>query len=143
MGQKRLGAFIARANKCFPLEFAVLFGSRARGTDMKNSDYDVLLVSESFSGIGILDRMEKSLALWEGRGAVEPVCFTPAEFESAMGSYNVIAWEAAKDGIPLLGKEKFMRYRRIFLKAVENGSIISGKKIKFMREPEAILASLG
>ncbi|MFP3949629.1 MAG: nucleotidyltransferase domain-containing protein [Candidatus Micrarchaeia archaeon] len=143
MGKKELESFIMRANKQFPLEFAALFGSRARGAELKSSDYDVLLVSPSFSGMGIFQRMELALALWEGSGSVEPVCFTPEEFESAMGSYNTIAWEAAKDGIPLFGKEKFMRYRRIFQKAVENGSLISGKSIKFLKAPEAILASLG
>jgi len=36
-----LKEFISAVNKRYPLSFAVLFGSRARGDALKSSDYDI------------------------------------------------------------------------------------------------------
>lgn len=122
------------------MEFAVLFGSRARGDYLKNSDYDILLVSDSFSGMNIFSRIRMMLDLWGGKEAIEPVCFTSSEFENILRTYNAIAWESLKDGVPLFGKEKFSKYQKVFQEAVRNRDIEITRTIKFHKEPEKIFS---
>lgn len=49
-----LAEFIARVGSAFPLERAILFGSRARGDHLRSSDYDVVLALEE--GIPLYQR---------------------------------------------------------------------------------------
>lgn len=140
MGEAQVKDFIKKVNSRYPLEFAVLFGSRARGDYLKNSDYDILLVSDSFSGMNIFSRIRMMLDLWGGKEAIEPVCFTSSEFENILRTYNAIAWESLKDGVPLFGKEKFSKYQKVFQEAVRNRDIEITRTIKFHKEPEKIFS---
>lgn len=140
MGKKEVESFIKKVNSRFPLEFAVLFGSRARGDNLMNSDYDILLVSDSFSGMDIFSRIRVMLDVWGGKEAIEPVCFTSKEFENALGTYNAIVWMSLKEGVPLFGKEKFEKYQKVFREAVRNRDIEITRTIKFHKEPEKIFA---
>jgi len=90
-------AFLAQVNQRFPLERAILFGSRARGDELKSSDYDLLLVSPAFSGLGFADRIGEVLKLWELEVGLEPLCYTPEEFEERSRKITVVA-EALREG---------------------------------------------
>lgn len=138
MGKKEVESFIKKANTRFPLEFAVLFGSRARGDNLMNSDYDILLVSDSFSGMDIFSRMRVMLDLWGGKEAIEPVCFTLTEFENALGTYNAIVWMSLKEGVPIFGEKKFSKYKKVFEQAVKAKDIVISHTIRFNKEPEKI-----
>lgn len=132
-----LAGFVARVNKKYPLEFAVLFGSRARGNALKSSDYDILFVSNAFTG-DVFHRISDVIDLWSGKGCVEPICFTISEFEANLGSYNAIVWESLKDGKVLFGEKNFGKYRARFLEAVRKKEIEITGVIRFNVPPETI-----
>ncbi len=95
--QERLKDFLKRVHARFPLERAILFGSRARGEELKNSDYDLVLVSEAFRGIPYPERVGAILALWTMDVGLEPIPLTPEEFAERAGKITVVA-EAVRTG---------------------------------------------
>ena len=119
----------------FPLEFAVLFGSRARGDYLKNSDFDILFVSKRFPK-DIFERLKQVQDLLPNN--VEPICYTLDEFEENLKGYNVIVWEALRDGKPLLGANRFERYTLRFEEAKRKKEIIVSEAIRFVKEPSVI-----
>ena len=63
----------------------ILFGSRARGTQHEDSDYDLIIVSEHFEGLQWFDRIRSVVKVWmsiKGRAVqgLDIVPYTPAEF---------------------------------------------------------------
>jgi hypothetical protein len=104
MGVGRLGVdeaglakFLRRVGECFPLERALVFGSRARGDELRESDYDLLLVSREFGCLGFAERIAAVQALWELPESLEPLCYTPEEFDRKRGEIGTVA-EALREG---------------------------------------------
>jgi hypothetical protein len=104
MGRGRLGVdaegigkFLRRVSERFPLERAVLFGSRARGDELVESDYDLLLVSEAFRGLGFAERIAEVQALWDLPEGLEPLCYTPDELERKRREIGIVA-EGLREG---------------------------------------------
>jgi hypothetical protein len=95
-----LGKFLRRVDERFALERAVLFGSRARGDELKESDYDLLLVSEGFRALPFAERIAAVLDLWDLPEGLEPLCYTPEEFERKLGEIGIVA-QALREGRPL------------------------------------------
>lgn len=60
-------------------EKVVLFGSQARGDIHEGSDIDLLIVRETDARF--VDRIEEVMLLLIDYPAVEPLVYTPAEFE--------------------------------------------------------------
>jgi hypothetical protein len=89
--------FLRRVNERYPLERAVLFGSRARGDELRESDYDMLLVSAGFHGLPFTERIAEVLDLWELPEGLEPLCYTPEEFERKRSEIGIVA-EALREG---------------------------------------------
>jgi len=62
----------------------ILFGSRARGDHLKDSDYDLIVVSSKFEGVSFTKRMvmlTKKIYEQGARGSFELLCYTPEEFK--------------------------------------------------------------
>lgn len=95
--EKKLRASLARVNRRFPLEGAILFGSRARGDELKSSDYDLILVSPAFSGLGFAERIGEVLKLWDLEVGLEPLCYTPEELAEKSRKITIVA-EALREG---------------------------------------------
>lgn len=95
--EKELREYLARVNERFPLERAILFGSRARGGELKSSDYDLILVSPAFRGLRFTERIREVTELWGLEVGLEPLCYTPEEFEERSHKITVVA-EALRDG---------------------------------------------
>ncbi|HEX6972569.1 MAG TPA: nucleotidyltransferase domain-containing protein [Limnochordia bacterium] len=98
--QVDLKGFVRRVHEQFPLTKAVLFGSRARGDHLRDSDYDLLLVSPSFAGIPFTDRMSAVYRLWPWDATLEPFCYTPEEFARKARQLTVVRG-ALDEGIDL------------------------------------------
>jgi hypothetical protein len=81
-------------------EKVILFGSRARGDWLKESDYDFIVVSRGFDGIPFISRPVPLYAHWSGDGGIELLCYTPEEFERKRRQISIVA-EAAREGIEL------------------------------------------
>ncbi|MFQ5839035.1 MAG: nucleotidyltransferase domain-containing protein [Thermoplasmata archaeon] len=79
----------------------ILFGSRARGDNLIQSDVDLVIVSKAFEGVGWRERILKVLELWDGDVPLEPLCYTPEEFESRSQEISIVR-EAVRGGVVLL-----------------------------------------
>lgn len=86
---------------------AAVVGSVARGDFNVWSDVDVVVVAD-----GLPARApDRAGALLEGApGGVQPVGFTPDEFDAAWSAGNPLSREAVTIGVVLAGEEFFRRY---------------------------------
>lgn len=76
-----LGDYLPRLKECFSPDQVWLFGSRARGDALEESDLDVLVVSERFATIPWPERAAQVL-IEAGIGHnIELLCYTRAEFD--------------------------------------------------------------
>ncbi|MGB9674860.1 MAG: nucleotidyltransferase domain-containing protein [Nanopusillaceae archaeon] len=75
----------------------ILFGSRARGDYLKESDYDFIIVSKDFKNIPITKRIE--LALIDEN--VDVICLTPEEFEKEKNFLGSVVSYAVKEGVEI------------------------------------------
>ncbi len=76
---KIVAAFAKRLKKDFLDAKIILFGSRATGEQLLDSDYDFIIISKNFEGTPFYERMEKIYDYWEEKQAIEPLCYTPKE----------------------------------------------------------------
>jgi predicted nucleotidyltransferase len=87
----------------YPDAKIILFGSRVRGDYLRDSDYDIIVVSSSFKGKHFTERSSGVLRLlWEEglRKDFEVLCYTPEEFERKRKNLGIVR-EALKEGIVL------------------------------------------
>jgi len=71
----------------------ILFGSRARGDALKDSDIDLIVVSKVFEGMHFTDRASYVLRiLWEADilPPVDLLCYTPEEFEERRRKISIV-----------------------------------------------------
>lgn len=78
----------------------ILFGSRARGDWLKESDYDFVIVAERFEGVPFVRRPVDLYRYWQGRPGAELLCYTPEEFERKRREIGIVR-EAVREGIEL------------------------------------------
>ncbi len=89
------------------IQSAYLYGSYAKGTAHRDSDIDVALVSEDFTGwVDDLDRIKTALVSADPR--IECMHFHPKDFSDA----SPLVWEIKTTGIQLVGNGK-SRKRRV------------------------------
>lgn len=79
----------------------LLFGSRARGDALKDSDLDLLMVAEAFSGVRWLDRSVRVLEAVRVPFGVELLCYTPEEYDRKAEEFGIVR-TAALEGVDLL-----------------------------------------
>ncbi|MBI4022976.1 nucleotidyltransferase domain-containing protein [Candidatus Berkelbacteria bacterium] len=91
--------FRRRLERDLPVTQVILFGSQARGTADKDSDWDVIIVSPAFQDVSFPDRIRRMSRYWEyGRGnPFEPLPYTPEEFER-LSQQPTIVREALREG---------------------------------------------
>jgi len=95
--------FLKRLSKRIHVERAILFGSRARGDALKDSDYDLVLVSSDFAGMHFLDRIALVLDFWDDDRDLQPLCYTPEEFEAKRQQIGIVR-KAVEEGVELVGE---------------------------------------
>lgn len=78
----------------------ILFGSRARGDWLEESDYDFVVVSERFQGVHFVSRPVELYKYWHGHPGVELLCYTPEEFDRKRRQITIVR-EAVREGIEL------------------------------------------
>lgn len=100
---KKIPAYVKQfaddIRKKFGAEKVILFGSRARGDNLKDSDYDMIIVSRAFKAIPYTQRMSKVLPLWKSRHDLEALCYTPKEFEEMKRKKYSVIEQAIKEGV--------------------------------------------
>jgi uncharacterized protein len=94
VNQDVLARFTASLKRAVNAERVLLFGSRARGHERRDSDYDIIVVSRDFAGQSRRERPVGLYAHWYGAGADAPldlICLTPQEFDEAAGRISLIS----------------------------------------------------
>jgi predicted nucleotidyltransferase len=86
-----------------PIEKAILFGSYAKGHANAESDIDVALVSEVFSGDRFEDRRKIIPLRRKIDNRIEPLPFKPEDFEND----GILAEEIKKTGILVFQKRRW------------------------------------
>ncbi len=89
--------FLRRIKRKYSPEKVILFGSRARGEHLEDSDVDLIIVSKKFEGMNFLERIRRVATEWRGLVAIEPLCYTPEEFEKMRKGITIVR-EALKHG---------------------------------------------
>jgi len=91
-----LKRYIAELEKNkIPIKKAIIFGSYARGKAKTESDIDVALVSEVFSGDRFEDRRKIIPLRREIDNRIEPIPFRPEDFENG----GILVEEIRKTGV--------------------------------------------
>jgi predicted nucleotidyltransferase len=88
--EQDLAPFLARLQSELQPELVLLFGSRARGDSRKYSDYDLIIVSESFQGMRWRDRVSLLIQIWNRNEMVDLVPYTRAEFNDKKDNYIAV-----------------------------------------------------
>ena len=97
----RITDFIQRVREKYRITQAIFFGSRAKGEEFADSDYDIILVSPDFQGVFFSKRSALMYDFWRYWPLdIEPLCYTPEEFETKKNQIGIVS-EAIKEGIPL------------------------------------------
>jgi len=94
--------FIKRVKKAIRVEKVIVFGSRARGDYLEDSDVDMVIVSGDFEGVPFYERMDRLILLWESPLDLEVLCYTPEEFEMKQKEIGIVS-QALKEGIEITG----------------------------------------
>lgn len=79
-------------------EEAILFGSRARGDALENSDVDLIVIDDKFSDMPFPRRLIYLSQHWKLPYFLEALPYTHAEFERLSKTRGVIV-DALKNGI--------------------------------------------
>ena len=74
----------------FKPEKILLFGSRIKGEADENSDIDVIVVSNAFTGIPFVKRMALVLKKVRFEKHVDFICYSPKEFQRIKNTSSVI-----------------------------------------------------
>jgi hypothetical protein len=96
----KINQFLNRVEREFRPEHVILFGSRAGEDYLKQSDYDIIVVSEMFEDIHFLNRMTMLYELWDYDFDLDILAYTPDEFEAKKKEIGIVS-EAVKEGIEL------------------------------------------
>lgn len=89
-----INKLLTQLSKTIKIERVYLYGSYAKGTWIKTSDIDLIIVSKDFEGISFLKRLDLvNKIIWEARITphIEVIPLTPSELEKKIKSSVVIS----------------------------------------------------
>jgi uncharacterized protein len=90
--------FVKKANRKFKIEKIIFFGSRTGKKYSKDSDIDLIIVSDDFNGLDFFERVSKMYDYWDLDYPVDFLCYTSKEFEILKLKISIVK-EAIKRGI--------------------------------------------
>ena len=91
-----------------PISEAVIFGSHAHGDERAESDIDIALVSDAFTGDRFEDRRRIVPFRRKIDSRIEPIPFTPEDYHNG----GILAEEIKKTGIVLLPEGRNKKHRK-------------------------------
>ncbi len=115
-----LESFLGSLRERLSLSSLVVFGSRATGENLEESDYDILVLSPDFEKYNRFERMELLLDAWPGLLPLEPLAMTPEEFAAAEGA---LVWDVLEEGVVVLDDGTFEGKRRRHIQRVKSGEL--------------------
>ena len=78
----------------------ILFGSRAEGKKGRDTDVDLLVVSDAFKKLDFFQRGAKMYDYWNLNYPVDFLCYTPEEFKKLKNQITIVR-EAVEHGIEI------------------------------------------
>ena len=93
--------YLSRLLELYKPSNVIVFGSRARGDFLKESDLDLIVVSDKFSSIRFIDRAYRVLMDIDIDMGVDILCYTPKEFEEKKKELGIVQ-VAVEEGIELV-----------------------------------------
>ena len=80
---ERICDYVSRVDAELGVEKAFIFGSTAKGNRLKESDIDLIIVSEAFKRTPLPRRLYLLQKLWDFRLDLQALAYTPEEFKEA------------------------------------------------------------
>jgi len=96
--KQKLIEFKEKVNKGIGVKRMILFGSRAKGKTGKDSDFDLIIVSDGFKKLDFFQRGAKMYDYWNLRYPVDFLCYTSDEFDDLKNKITIVRG-ATKEGI--------------------------------------------
>ena len=93
---KALKNFVKDANRDFKINKIIFFGSRTGKKYSKDSDIDLIIVSEDFRGLDFFTRVSKMYKYWNLDYAVDFLCYTPEEFKILRKRISIVKYALEK-----------------------------------------------
>lgn len=106
-------------NRPEPVDFVILYGSRARGDAKRHSDYDLLIGLGEESPKRYIDRLEEFVA--DGCGEVEAKPLTPSEVDNLWWHLGRTLLDPLYEGIVLRDQGPWGHWRTRFKKLMDSG----------------------
>ncbi len=94
--------FVKRVKEVIRVEKLIVFGSRARGDYLEDSEVNLIIVSRDFEGVPFYERMDKLILLWESPLDLDVLCYTPEEFKMKQKEICIVR-EAVEEGVVIAG----------------------------------------
>jgi predicted nucleotidyltransferase len=96
--KRELARFLKRLKRELGVVEAYIFGSRAYGNPLLESDLDMIVVSEEFGKRSFIENMELLSRMWDGSFTVEMFPYTPEQLRKYAERKTVVS-EALRKGI--------------------------------------------
>jgi len=109
-------------SKGYPLRSLVLFGSRARGEHLKESDVDVLVIVD-IEDMDFIERMRILSRLWDAPYALEVFAYTLEEVKGLINRGSIHIYDALEHGIVIYDDGTFEYLRKKFKEAMDRGIV--------------------
>jgi len=97
---RRLLNFKNKASKDFPIMKMVFFGSRTTDKQHRDSDIDLIIVSQKFRGLNFFKRGARMYDYWDIGYPVDFLCYTPGEFKKLSKQITIVS-QALKEGVEI------------------------------------------
>ena len=102
MGKKEsiniIKEFVNKLKKDYEINEVIFFGSRAVGKSHKDSDIDLIIVSDDFEGVNRIERGASMYQYWAWLIPVDFLCYTSKEFNLLRKRISIVR-EAISKGI--------------------------------------------
>jgi len=92
--------YLPRLRRRYRPELVLVFGSRAGGEALAESDLDLLVVSERFRGVSFLERASVLLTDLDLPFSADVLCYTPEEFARKRREHGIVRL-ALEEGLRL------------------------------------------
>jgi hypothetical protein len=93
--------YIRQLSTQISVKQAILTGSRARGSDLEDSDVDLIIVSDDFSNMPLPERLVYLQKNWKARVPLEAFGYTTSEFQRLRKNSSYVK-DAVRHGISLV-----------------------------------------
>lgn len=113
--------FVKRCQDELGATAVILFGSRATGDYLFDSDIDICVIAQRFSKMTRKERIDACLRLWDGPVALEPIALTPDEL---LAADRPLVWEILATGVPLVEDTAWFQGREKLAELIERNTLL-------------------